>query len=113
MACPLIASVRRPNPTKRDTQVPFGRRNEPVAERIHHGDGGCTNPAPVLGGAPPPALLEASMSTADFHTYVDDMCEQIGDGHRWILGVSDNEPPDTDLSRLEYLGTRFTEVASG
>lgn len=62
---------------------------------------------------PPPALLEASMSTADFHTYVDDMCEQIGDGHRWILGVSDNVPPDTDLSRLEYLGTRFTEVASG
>ncbi|MEC9377347.1 MAG: hypothetical protein VX528_00160 [Candidatus Latescibacterota bacterium] len=53
------------------------------------------------------------MSTADFHTYVDDMCEQIGDGHRWILGVSDNVPPDSDLSRLEYLGTRFTEVASG
>ncbi|HCV23145.1 MAG TPA: hypothetical protein DGN59_06780, partial [Candidatus Latescibacteria bacterium] len=27
--------------------------------------------------------------------------------------VSDNVPPDADLSRLEYLGTRFTEVASG
>ena len=67
----------------------------------------------IWGGVPSVALLEASMSTADFHTYVDDMCEQISDGHGWILGVSDNVPPDAALSSLEYLGTRFTEVASG
>ena len=34
MACPLFASVRRPNPTKQDTQVPFGRRNEPQLAKM-------------------------------------------------------------------------------
>ena len=61
----------------------------------------------IWGGVPSVALLEASMSQQDFSTYVDDLCEQIGDGHRWILGVSDNVPPDADMARLEYLRERF------
>jgi len=63
----------------------------------------------IWGGVPSVALLPASMSDSDFDSYLETLCEGIGDGRRWIMGVSDNVPPDADLGRLERLRTRFAE----
>ena len=61
----------------------------------------------VWGGIPSVALLKDSMDDRSFETYLDRLFEELGSGDRLILGVSDNVPPDADLSRLERIKERI------
>jgi hypothetical protein len=60
----------------------------------------------VWGGIPSVALLTDSMTDQAFQDYLDGLFGTLGDGDRLILGVSDNVPPDADLSRLEHIQRR-------
>ncbi|MBI4024517.1 MAG: hypothetical protein HY360_06015 [Verrucomicrobia bacterium] len=61
----------------------------------------------VWGGIPSIALLPSSMDDQKFEAYFDDLFAQLGRGDRLILGVSDNVPPDADLSRLRRIQERI------
>ncbi len=60
----------------------------------------------VWGGIPSVALLTDTMSEREFEIHLDELFEQLGSGERLILGVSDNVPPDADLSRLRRVTER-------
>lgn len=62
--------------------------------------------ATVWGGIPAVSLLHSSMADNIFEDYLDDLFESLGSGERLILGVSDNVPPDADLTRLERIKER-------
>ena len=55
------------------------------------------------GGIPGVILLQDSMDQRGFELYMDDLFAQLGSVEHLILGVSDNVPPDVDLSRLEVI----------
>jgi hypothetical protein len=57
----------------------------------------------VWGGIPCVILLNESATDAEFNRYMDDLFSNLGSGRRLILGVSDNVPPDVNLSRLEKI----------
>jgi uroporphyrinogen-III decarboxylase len=59
--------------------------------------------ATVWGGIPSVAFLTDAFSPQAFETYLAEMFDSIGNGDHLILGVSDNVPPDADLSRLETI----------
>jgi hypothetical protein len=61
----------------------------------------------VWGGLCSVAFLNDSMSDASFEAYLDQTFADIGTGERLILGVSDNVPPDVNLSRLERIKERI------
>jgi hypothetical protein len=61
----------------------------------------------IWGGIPAVALLPDSMDDAAFEAFLDGTFSELGTGERLILGVSDNVPPDADLSRLERIGERI------
>jgi len=63
----------------------------------------------VWGGIPSVALLEESMSEAQFEGYLDEVFGALGSGERLILGVSDNVPPDASLARLGRIRERVEE----
>ncbi|MCG3179092.1 MAG: hypothetical protein BIFFINMI_01423 [Phycisphaerae bacterium] len=60
----------------------------------------------IMGGVPSVALLADAMSDAQFEAYMDDFFEQIGDGSRLILGVSDTTPPAAVFDRLRRVAER-------
>ena len=57
----------------------------------------------VWGGIPSIALLDDAMDERAFTAYLDDLFGALGTGERLILGVSDDVPPDANLSRLERI----------
>lgn len=61
----------------------------------------------VWGGIPSIALIPTSMDDCKFAGYLDDLFAELGRGDHLILGVSDNVPPDADLSRLERIQERI------
>ncbi len=61
----------------------------------------------VWGGIPAITLLDESMDEPTFDAYLDDLFDSIGTGERLILGVSDNVPPDANLTRLERIKERI------
>lgn len=61
----------------------------------------------VWGGIPSVALLPGSMTGPEFEAYLDDVFGSLGTGERLIFGVSDNVPPDADLSRLDRIRDRI------
>jgi hypothetical protein len=61
----------------------------------------------VWGGIPSVALLDESMDDAAFEAYLDDLFGALGAGDRLIFGVSDNVPPDANLSRLDRIRERI------
>jgi hypothetical protein len=61
----------------------------------------------VWGGIPSVSLLQATMDDAAFEAYLDDVFADLGTGERLIFGVSDNVPPDADLTRLERIRDRI------
>jgi hypothetical protein len=60
----------------------------------------------VWGGIPSVALLRGQMDDRAFENYLDDLFAGLGTGERLILGVSDNVPPDADLTRLDRITER-------
>ena len=64
----------------------------------------------IWGGIPSVALLPESMPEQAFSLLLDALAEEIGDGTRLILSVSDNIPPDMDLDRFARLGARIGEL---
>ena len=48
-------------------------------------------------------LVGRRMDQRAFETYMDQLFTELGTGERLILGVSDNVPPDVNLSRLEQI----------
>jgi hypothetical protein len=61
----------------------------------------------VWGGIPSVALLPDIMDDRAFEKYLDDLFAGLGTGERLILGVSDNVPPDADLSRIDRITERI------
>jgi len=61
----------------------------------------------VWGGLCSVAFLDASMTDAGFEEYLDETFANLGTGERLILGVSDNVPPDMNVSRLERIKDRI------
>jgi len=61
----------------------------------------------VWGGLCTVAFLDDSMSDASFEAFLDQTFSELGTGNRLILGVSDNVPPDANLSRLECVKERI------
>ena len=57
----------------------------------------------VWGGIPCVLLLEDVMDERSFEKHMDELFAELGSARRLILGVSDNVPPDADLSRLERI----------
>jgi hypothetical protein len=57
----------------------------------------------VWGGIPSISLLDSSMAEDEFEKYLDEMFSKLGTGERLILGVSDNVPPEANLSRFEKI----------
>ena len=66
----------------------------------------------VWGGIPSVALLPGSMGDIEFEAYLDDLFANLGSGERLILGVSDNVPPDADLSRMNRIRDRIESFGS-
>ncbi len=54
----------------------------------------------IFGGVPSVALLEESMSEEEFEAHMRGLFAEIAPGDRFILGVSDNVPPDCKWERL-------------
>jgi hypothetical protein len=61
----------------------------------------------VWGGLPSIAFLDTSMDDRSFEEYIGNMFAELGCGERLVLGVSDNVPPDANLSRLELVKERI------
>ncbi|MEW5976954.1 MAG: hypothetical protein AB1898_14215 [Acidobacteriota bacterium] len=57
----------------------------------------------VWGGIPSVALLDSAMDEAMFEAYMDQLFNELGGADHLILGVSDNVPPDANLSRLRRI----------
>ena len=72
-------------------------------DEVRKGLGSATT---VWGGIPAVALLPDSMDDQTFEAYLEELFASLGAGDRLILGVSDNVPPDADLSRLREIGQR-------
>ena len=60
----------------------------------------------IFGGVPSVALLENSMTDAEFERFMKNLFREIAPGDRFILGVSDTTPPDGKFERL----LRITEM---
>ena len=60
----------------------------------------------IWGGIPSVALLDDSMTDAQFEAYLGRVFDALGTGERLILGVSDNVPPDVNLDRLDRITRR-------
>lgn len=63
----------------------------------------------VWGGIPAVALLPDSMSDRVFRDYLDRVFGELGNGLGLILGVSDNVPPEADLTRLEVIARKIED----
>ena len=59
--------------------------------------------ATVWGGIPCVVLLDDVMDEDGFESYVDRLFAELDGGGRLIFGVSDNVPPDVNLTRLERI----------
>lgn len=57
----------------------------------------------LWGGIPAVALLDKSMNDNEFEVYLDGIFSDLETGERLILGVSDNVPPEANLSRFEKI----------
>jgi uroporphyrinogen-III decarboxylase len=57
----------------------------------------------VWGGIPSTSLLEGSMDEGSFDVYLDEIFSELETGERLIFGVSDNVPPEADMSRFEKI----------
>jgi hypothetical protein len=75
-------------------------------EEIRKGMGPDTT---VWGGIPSVSLLPDTMSDSAFESYLDEIFDHLGSGERLIFGVSDNVPPDADLSRLTRIASRIED----
>lgn len=61
----------------------------------------------IFGGVPSVALLEEAMTEEEFEAHMRGLFREIAPGDRFILGVSDNVPPDAKWERL----VRLAEMA--
>ena len=57
----------------------------------------------VWGGIPAVSLLDNHMDDVTFENYLNQMFNELGSGKNLILGVSDNVPPEANLSRLKLI----------
>ena len=57
----------------------------------------------VWGGIPAVSLLDSNMDDNNFEVYLDEMFRELATGERLILGVSDNVPPEANLTRFEKI----------
>jgi len=66
----------------------------------------------VWGGIPSIALVPDSIDDVAFEAFLDALPEQVGNGRRLILSVSDMVPPDADLGRLRRIGDRIAALGA-
>ena len=66
----------------------------------------------VWGGIPAVSLLDSNMDDNNFEVYLDKMFSELATGDRLILGVSDNVPPEANLTRFEKIKQKIEAFAS-
>ncbi|MCG8633649.1 MAG: uroporphyrinogen decarboxylase family protein [Desulfobacterales bacterium] len=69
----------------------------------------------IWGGIPSIVLLDAHMKEDEFDTYLAGLFREMDSGRGLILGVSDNVPPEVNLTRMEKIKSeidRFGPVQS-
>ncbi|MFH1378094.1 MAG: uroporphyrinogen decarboxylase family protein [Planctomycetota bacterium] len=64
----------------------------------------------ILGGIPSIALLNEVFSDAQFDSFLDGFFDELGDGRRAILGISDTTPPGADLERILHIKRRILKL---
>lgn len=57
----------------------------------------------LQGGIPSVLLCEEGCSRDDFRKYIDDVIVPLKGGKGFVLGLSDNTPPNADFYRLEMI----------
>lgn len=57
----------------------------------------------VFGGIPCVILIDSVTDQKGFEAHMDQFFAELGNGARLILGISDNVPPDVNLSRLDQI----------
>lgn len=57
----------------------------------------------IWGGVPSISVVKDCMGDVEFHTYFDNLLEQIGDGRRMILSIADTTPPAAQWDRIEHI----------
>lgn len=62
------------------------------------------NKITILGGIPSIAFVKESMSDYEFDKYIAEFFENIDEGKRLILGISDTTPPGAEFDRLRKVG---------
>lgn len=63
----------------------------------------------IFGGIPAIILSENQTNETDFRNFVKKTLQTIGNGQRYILGVSDNVPPDANIERLRTITDMVNE----
>ena len=61
----------------------------------------------IFGGIPSNLLLRDTCSDEDFESFLNEFFRAITPGNRFIVGVADSVPPESDFERLVYLGERI------
>ena len=70
---------------------------------------GFGNNITIFGGIPAIALGRNEMNENDFKNFMEKTLQTIGNGQRYILGVSDNVPPEADIERLRMITDMVNE----
>jgi hypothetical protein len=60
----------------------------------------------IMGGIPSVALLPDSMPDSAFGEFLDSFFEDVRDGRRLVLGISDTTPPGANFERLREITRR-------
>lgn len=60
----------------------------------------------IFGGIPSIMLLEESVSSEEFESYLDHLFKAVAPGQRLILGIADTTPPNAVFDRLVRIGER-------
>ncbi len=68
--------------------------------------------ATVWGGIPSISLLDSSMDDVSFEDYLNKMFNEFGTGEHLVLGVSDNVPPEANLSRFKKIEQKIKAFGS-
>lgn len=57
----------------------------------------------VQGGVPSVMMTPQCASKEELQSYIKDLLQKVPHGYRFVLGMSDNIPPDSDFSRVKMI----------
>jgi len=67
----------------------------------------------IQGGIPSVLLCEQGGSRKDLENYVRDLLSRVPHGYRFVMGMSDNTPPDADFERVKMTAEIVADGGEG